>query len=219
MLKRSFPLYSSLWLCAIAIIISACASEERTTEIESTSIPPTQKVPSPTKTDEPSMPSLEPTSTPTQEAFVMNIEGFARGDVIPSNFACTGENLSPAITWNEPPGDTESFALLFDDPDAPGGSWVHWLLFNIPSASRNLKAEMPDASQIEDGTLAGANSWGNTSYGGPCPPEGSTHEYLFILYALDTNLTLETGASKADLLSAIEGHIVAQSEYTGLFSR
>ena len=204
------------YLILVLLLLSACAgsASPEATEALAQEIATTEVTPTETE-----MPTSEPSDTPTPAPFTMQIEGFGSGDVIPNQFSCLGDNLSPRFTWNEPPMGTQSIALLFDDPDAPGGSWVHWILFNIPADVRELPAAMPDASTYEDGSKAGANSWGETSYGGLCPPVGSTHEYVFYLYALDSMLELNPGARKAELLTAIEGKVLAESIYTGLFSR
>lgn len=141
-------------------------------------------------------------------------DAFANGQSIPAKFSCVGKNISPALAWTEPPAGTQSFALIVDDPDAPGGTWVHWVLYNIPADVRNL----PESFSAQDPVSVGKNSWGKLSYGGPCPPSG-THRYYFKLYALDSTLSLSPGASKEQLLKAMEGHILAQSELMGTFSK
>lgn len=141
-------------------------------------------------------------------------DAFANGQSIPAKFSCVGKNISPALAWTEPPSGTQSFALIVDDPDAPGGTWVHWVLYNIPTDVRNL----PESFSAQDPVSVGKNSWGKLSYGGPCPPSG-THRYYFKLYALDSTLSLSPGASKEQLLKAMEGHILAQSELMGTFSK
>jgi Raf kinase inhibitor-like YbhB/YbcL family protein len=140
-------------------------------------------------------------------------DAFTNGQAIPAKYTCTGRNISPALAWNEPPSGTQSFALIMDDPDAPMGTWVHWVLFNIPTAARSLQ-ENENTSTIS----VGKNSWGNPGYGGPCPPSG-THRYFFKLYALDSILSLSPGATKQQVRKAMEGHILAQDELMGTFSK
>lgn len=140
-------------------------------------------------------------------------DAFVNGQSIPAKYACTGRNISPALSWSEPPAGAQSFALIMDDPDAPGGTWVHWVLFNIPAEARNLQENL-DASAMS----VGKNSWGDPGYGGPCPPSG-THRYVFKLYALDSTLSLSPGATKEQVLKGMEGHILAQSELMGTFSK
>lgn len=208
-----------IWLYAtiVASLLSSCASsnEASSNKFAEPTIIPLSISP----TEAPIMPSPEPTQAPSQVPFIMNIAEFPQGEIIPAEFACTGENKSPAISWSTPPVGSKSLALLFDDPDAPGGSWVHWILFNIPVDESGLEAGILTEAIYANGMQSGANSWGEIDYSGPCPPEGSTHEYLFILYALDSLLEIDSGASKAKLLSAIEGHVLVESRYTALFSR
>lgn len=142
---------------------------------------------------------------------------FVNAGSIPSDFSCDGGDISPALTWTEPPAGTQSFALIMDDPDAPMGTWVHWVLYNIPASTRDLKEATPTDAQLSDGSLQGKTSAGSTGYHGPCPPSG-THRYFFKLYALDTMLPLSTNADKKELLAAMEGHILANAELMGTFS-
>ena len=159
-----------------------------------------------------------PLST-TQEvnvAFEITSPAFANGGAIPADFSCDGRDVSPALSWTEPPAGTQSFALIMDDPDAPMGTWVHWVIFNIPASTRDLTEGTPTAPQLSDGSLQGKTSAGSTGYHGPCPPSG-THRYFFKLYALDTILSLSTKADKKELLAAMEGHILANAEWMGTF--
>ena len=135
-------------------------------------------------------------------------DAFTNGQSIPVKYSCRGNNISPALAWNEPPAGTKSFALIVDDPDAPGGTWVHWVLFNIPADTRSLQENLPAGGNAMS---VGKNSSGNTHYDGPCPPSG-THRYFFKLYALDATLSLTPGATKAQVLQAMQGHILAQAE-------
>ena len=143
---------------------------------------------------------------------------FTTGGAIPVQYACTGSDSSPALTWSEPPAGTQSFALIMDDPDAPAGTWVHWVLFNIPASTRGLTEGIPAGETLPDGSLQGRNSSGNVGYNGPCPPSG-THRYFFKLYALDEMLGLSPGADKGELLKAMEGHTLGQGELMGTFSK
>jgi len=141
---------------------------------------------------------------------------------IPPQYSCVGDaasslkDVSPALAWGEPPAGTQSFALIMDDPDAPGGTWVHWVLFNIPASARGLPESIGANSTLPDGSMGGNNSWGRTGYGGPCPP-GGTHRYFFKLYALDEMLGISAGANKGELEKAMVGHILAQGELMGTF--
>ena len=144
---------------------------------------------------------------------------FQEGGKIPAKYTCEGQDVSPAITWGEPPAETQSFALIMDDPDAPGGVFTHWVLFNLPADSRELPEAMPTQAQLPDGSLQGKNDFGKTGYGGPCPPSGRPHRYQFTLYALDQPLDLKAGASKKSVIDAMQGHILAQGRLTGTYQR
>jgi hypothetical protein len=151
-------------------------------------------------------------------SFEISSPAFANGQPIPSDFSCDGRDVSPALTWTEPPAGAQSFALIMDDPDAPMGTWVHWVIFNIPASTRDLKEGTPTDTQLSDGSLQGKTSAGSNGYHGPCPPAG-THRYFFKLYALDTILSLSANADKKELLAGMEGHILANVELIGTFSR
>jgi len=147
-------------------------------------------------------------------------DAFASGQSIPAKYTCIGKSISPALAWNEPPAGTQSFALIVDDPDAPGRTWVHWVLFNIPATMRSLQEDLPITGKNVDpnAIYAGNNSSGKPSYQGPCPPSG-THRYFFKLYALDTIINLLPGATKEQVLKETDGHILAQAELMGTFSK
>ncbi len=146
--------------------------------------------------------------------FTITSSAFGHSAAIPVKYTCDGADVSPPLQWSDPPAGTLSLALIVDDPDAPVGTWDHWILFNLPADTRALPAQATPPG----GSLDGKNSWGRTGYGGPCPPSG-THRYFFKLYALDTMLDLPAGANKAALLEAMEGHILAQAEMMGTYSR
>lgn len=147
-------------------------------------------------------------------------DAFTNGQSIPAKYSCVGKNISPALMWNEPPAGTQSFALIVDDPDAPMGTWVHWVLFNIPANTRNLQENLPTTGKNVDpnAIYVGKNSSGNIGYDGPCPPSG-THRYYFKLYALDKTISLLPGATKEQVLKEMDGHILAQGELMGTFSK
>jgi len=144
---------------------------------------------------------------------------FADGASIPQRYTCDGADISPPLSWSGVPAGTVSFALIVDDPDAPMGTWVHWVLFSIPADRRGLGEDLPPDDRLDDGSVHGRNGWGNLGYGGPCPPSGSTHEYAFKLYALDTTLNLEPGAKKRVVTSAMEGHLLGQAVLRGTYTR
>ncbi len=143
---------------------------------------------------------------------------FSPGATIPKPLTCDGGDLSPALQWQSPPGAAESFALIADDPDAPVGTWVHWVIFDMPRTLRSLPQNFPKAEQSADGTRQGSNDFDKIGYGGPCPPGGQLHRYVFKLYALDTKLNLKPGITKKDLERAMQGHILARGEYMGRYS-
>ena len=150
--------------------------------------------------------------------FELTSSAFAPGEPIPRKYTCDGEDISPPLRWGDPPQDTQSFALIADDPDAPMGTFVHWVLYNLLAEARALLEAVPTDAELPDGSRHGQNSWQRLGYGGPCPPSG-THRYFFKLYALDTVLDLAAGASKEQLLQAMEGHILAQAELMGVYTR
>jgi Raf kinase inhibitor-like YbhB/YbcL family protein len=143
---------------------------------------------------------------------------FVEGGFIPAKYTCDGKNVSPQLAWVSPPTNAKSFALICDDPDAPAGVWVHWVIFNIPATVKELPEEIPPTKTLPDGTKQGMTDFRRIGYGGPCPPSG-VHRYFFKLYALDKELTLEAGITKAQLLKAIEGHILASAQMIGKYSR
>jgi Raf kinase inhibitor-like YbhB/YbcL family protein len=147
-------------------------------------------------------------------------DAFTNGQSIPAKYSCIGKNISPALSWTEPPTGTQSFVLIVDDPDAPGTTWVHWVLYNISPDMRSLQEDLPITGKNVDpkAIFVGRNSSGSISYQGPCPPSG-THRYFFKLYALDTQIGLLPGETKEQILKEMEGHILAQAELVGTFSK
>jgi Raf kinase inhibitor-like YbhB/YbcL family protein len=150
----------------------------------------------------------------------MKLESTAFTDkgLIPSKYTCDGEDISPPLSWSEPPSGTKSLALIVDDPDAPGKTFVHWVLYDIPATARALPDNVAAEGNLPSGSLQGKNDFGKLGYGGPCPP-GGTHRYFFKLYALDTKLGLESGATKAQVLVSMDGHILAEAELMGRYQR
>ena len=150
--------------------------------------------------------------------FEIGSDVFAAGEAIPSKFSCDGQDVSPPLTWRGLPEGTQSLALIMEDPDAPAGIWVHWVIYDIPVSLTGLPEGVPGEAELPNGTRNGANSWGRGGYGGPCPPSG-THRYFFKLYALDRALDLAPGATKEGLLAAMQGHILGQAEVMGTYAR
>jgi len=152
-------------------------------------------------------------------SFTLSSAAFPPGGEIPSKYACSGADVSPALSWNDPPAGTQSFALIADDPDAPVGTWVHWVAYDLPASARQLPEGVPKTEAIAGGGVQGQNDFRKTGYGGPCPPPGKPHRYYFKLYALDGKLNLKPGATKKVVEPAMEGHILAQAEVMGRFQR
>ncbi|NMB99146.1 MAG: YbhB/YbcL family Raf kinase inhibitor-like protein [Thermoanaerobaculaceae bacterium] len=150
---------------------------------------------------------------------VIKSPDFKEGELIPKMFSCEGEDYSPKLEWENAPEATKSFALICDDPDALMGTWVHWVIYNIPKEFKSLERNIPKKPKLENGILQGKNSWPKTGYNGPCPPPGKPHRYFFKLYALDTVLSLKENATKEDLLSAMKGHILAETQTMGTYKR
>jgi Raf kinase inhibitor-like YbhB/YbcL family protein len=143
---------------------------------------------------------------------------FSEGGLMSARFSCDGEDISPLLTWKEAPAGTRSFALICDDPDAPMGTWIHWVIYNIPGNAMQLEENIPPHKELSNGTMQGTNSWSRIGYGGPCPPSG-THRYFFKLYALDTMIELKPGVNKDQLFRAMAGHILAEAQLIGKYKR
>ena len=150
--------------------------------------------------------------------FLVMSTAFKEGEAIPKEYTADGKNISPPLRWESVPAGTKSFALVADDPDAPMGTWVHWVIFNIPSGETGLAEHVPTTASLPDGALQGTNGSHEIGYDGPSPPSG-THRYYFKLYALDAMLKLSSGITKPELLKAMEGHIRAQAQTMGRYSR
>jgi Raf kinase inhibitor-like YbhB/YbcL family protein len=144
---------------------------------------------------------------------------FQPGAAIPKPHTGDGADRSPPLRWSEPPPGTSSLALICDDPDAPRGTWVHWVLFNLPAQSRELEEGVPTAGLLGNGAKQGTNDFGKVGYGGPAPPGGNPHRYFFKLYALDTVLDLPAGSSRAQLENAMKGHVLAEGQLMGTYQR
>jgi len=151
-------------------------------------------------------------------AITITSTAFTEGSMIPQDYTCDGEDISPPLAWSGVPDGTKSLALICDDPDAPMGTWVHWVLFNIPAYIMELPSKIPPEKIIQNGAKHGINDFRKFGYGGPCPP-GGTHRYYFKLYALDTEINVEAGITKAQLLKTMEGHILAEGQLMGRYAR
>ena len=152
-------------------------------------------------------------------AFSIWSSDFSPNGFIAPRYTCSGENISPQLRWSSPPAGTVAFALTVTDPDAPAHTWVHWVLYNLPPGSRDLPQAIPHGNTAPDGGVQGRNDFGDVGYGGPCPPPGKAHHYIFTLYALNARLPLRPGATRRQTLAAMKGHILAQAVLTALFRR
>lgn len=152
-------------------------------------------------------------------AFSITSHAFDPGGAVPKKHTCDGPDLSPALKWIDPPDGTKSFTLIMDDPDAPVGTWVHWVLYNLPPETRDLPEGVPTTETFPNGAKQGMNDFRKTGYGGPCPPKGPAHRYFFKLYALDTTLSLGAKATKQEVEKAMKGHILAEAQLMGKYGR
>jgi Raf kinase inhibitor-like YbhB/YbcL family protein len=150
------------------------------------------------------------------DVFIVGSNAAASEGQMPEVYTCNGKNISPQVSWKNTPAKTESLALIVSDPDAPGGTFYHWVLYNIPRATTNVKEGV---KTLPAGTVTGTNSFGQQNYQGPCPPPGSIHHYNFTVYALDTKLSLAAGADANQVKTALENHVLGAATYTMLYTR
>ena len=199
-----FMIIPFMTIVALGLGVAGCEKTEQTTE----------------PTGQPAQPQADATSQQKEGEVMAKLQvtspSFAHEGAIPLEFTCDGADVSPALSWTDGPDGTASYALIMDDPDAPRGTWVHWVAWNIPNPS--LVDAIPAQETLDDGTMQGMNSWPRLGYGGPCPPSGS-HRYYFKVYALDAKLDLPPATNKEALLKAMEGHILAQGELMGTYQR
>jgi Raf kinase inhibitor-like YbhB/YbcL family protein len=152
-------------------------------------------------------------------SFAVKTTAFSEGGVIPKKYTCDGADLSPELTWADAPERTQSLALIADDPDAPVGTWTHWLIWNIPAKTTTLAQGIPKNENLDDGARQGKNDFKRIGYGGPCPPPGKPHRYFFKLHALDAMLDVKAGASRNELERAMKGHVLSQAELMSRYGR
>jgi hypothetical protein len=152
-------------------------------------------------------------------AFALKSTAFANGGEISRRYACDGADLSPALNWEDVPAGTHSLAVIADDPDAPVGTWTHWIIWNIPAQATVLPEGVPKVDVLDNGARQGRNDFKRIGYGGPCPPPGKRHRYFFKLYALDARLEVEAGASRNELELAMKRHVLSQTELMGTYRR
>ncbi len=183
--------YSALLI--IGFLVGACSSGKKTEDI--------------------------PTSTVEIHGLIITSSAFHDGETIPPKYTCDTTDTSPDLHWSGVPAGVKSLALIVDDLDAPNGTWVHWVLFNIPPELADLPAGVQQAPIVEGTGIQGKNSSGNDGYNGPCPPKGKPHHYYFKVYALDIVLDLISGSTKAQVEKAMVGHILAQGQLVGTYGR
>lgn len=157
-------------------------------------------------------------TTENKSALVLTSTAFKEGQPIPRQYTCDGVNISPPLEWTGVPTAAKTIALIADDPDAPAGTWVHWVLYNVPRENIGFVENVPASENLKAGGFQGKNDFGKIGYGGPCPPS-ATHRYFFKIYAIDGELPLKAGATKADVEKAMQGHVVAQGQLMGTYSR
>jgi Raf kinase inhibitor-like YbhB/YbcL family protein len=152
-------------------------------------------------------------------AFSISSSDFQNGGDIPKKFTCDGADVSPELSWTDPPPGTESFALIADDPDAPAGTWTHWVLYDLAAGTHSLAENVPKVDQLPNGGMQGRNDFRKIGYGGPCPPPGNPHRYFFKLYALDSKPELKPGASRQEVEQAIKSHTLGKTQVMGKYQR
>lgn len=156
-------------------------------------------------------------------ALTLKTPAFDHGGMIPKKYTCDGGDVSPELFWSGVPQGTKSFALIMDDPDAPPGTWVHWVLFDLPADSKGLAEGIPKTAELENGSRQGlcwgVNDFTRTGYYGPCPPPGNPHRYYFKLYALDAKMGISSSATKGELEKTMQGHVLATTELVGRYGR
>lgn len=152
-------------------------------------------------------------------SFVLETKAFPKGGEIPGKHACTGDDVSPALSWSGAPPDAKSFSLIVEDPDAPSGTFTHWIIYDLPAGTHQLPENVAKTDEVSGGGRQGRNDFRRAGYSGPCPPPGKPHRYFFKLYALSSALNLPAGASRQNVEAAMRGHVIAQAELMGKFGR
>lgn len=189
------------WILAVSILcglaVSACGGGRQLTRTAGESLTPSE----------------------ASGGFALNSPAFSPGEPIPARYTCDGIDVSPALSWGEAPDGTQAFALTMDDPDAPSDTFTHWVLFNLPDGIGQPSEGVPTKGRLENGALQGRNDFDRVGYRGPCPPSGGPHRYRFHLYALGRSLDLGAGVRKGDVLSRIEGHVLADDQLVGTYQR
>ena len=200
-------------LCAsalMALLLAACTDSADA---------PTHETPD-AETPDAQTPAAATPTAGDAAAFSVTSDAFAEGEAIPAVHTCDGDNTSPPLAWSGAPEGTQAFALILDDPDAPTDEpFVHFVVYDLPGGETGLEEGIPVPAQPDAGGFQGRNDFGRTGWGGPCPPEGETHTYVFALYALDAPLGLDAGATKQQVLDAADGHVLGEARLTGAYGR
>ena len=217
-----------LWALIVAAIaalaaVSCGGDDDPTPAPAPTALPAATAPPTP-----PGGPTVEPQAArPTEAAvpspapapFRLTSTAFEEREAIAERYTCDGEDVSPPLRWTGVPEGAVSVALIVDDPDAPRGTWVHWVLYSLPADVTELPEGVSTTAVTAESAINGENDFGDLGYGGPCPPRGDPHRYFFKLYALDSALDLESGDEKEELLKAMEGHVVTETSLMGTYKR
>lgn len=188
------------------VLLCSCQNQNQPSVEANRNAPPTT----------PSPKSSEKTESP---ALTLRSTAFKEGEAIPKKYTCDDADNSPPLAWEGVPEKTKSLALIADDPDAPRGTWTHWVVYNLPAQTKELPENEPKQESLSNGAKQGNNDFKKAGYGGPCPPPGNPHRYFFKLYALDTELNLDAGATKDKLLAAMAGHVLADGQLMGTYQR
>jgi len=163
--------------------------------------------------------SLQQPKEIVAQKFSLTSPAFGDHERIPDKYTCEGADISPPLHWEGYPEETVSFVLIVEDPDAPAGTFTHWVMYNIPADVNELEEDVPKVEKLPSGALQGVNDFNQVGYGGPCPPPGKPHRYVFKMYALDTVLDLVPGVGREEVLKAMSGHVLAEATLIGIYSR
>lgn len=156
---------------------------------------------------------------PMATSFTLTSPAFAEGARIPDRYTCTAEDLSPPLVWSGAPAGTQSFALIVEDPDAPGGTFIHWVAYNVPASETQLPERVSGTEELANGARQGVNDFGSVGYRGPCPPRGKPHRYFFVLRALDTAVTPQARMTQAQVEEEMRGHVLGEARLMGTYGR
>lgn len=165
------------------------------------------------------VPAVYSAESGSPQKFILTSSAFQAGAEIPRKYTCDGDDVSPPVRWENPPAGTKAFAMIADDPDAPGGTWVHWVIYDLAAETKELTGGVPKTEVIAGGAKQGINDFRKVGYGGPCPPPGRAHRYFFKLYALDAATNLKPRATKQQLLDGLKPHLLGEADLVGRYRR